>query len=867
MLVLLCLVVACAVAKASYVAENEAISFEFSYEGFLISFVDRTSDHEQLAAGKYAGVVGLWDVDVVGADGPTTLVPDGSAVVATTLANGGVALTWPVLLLPNSTRTAAVCLAVTFPSPTSVLADWQLSVSFSSINSINDVNSGAHVGGRTAALGIWSANVHVPLTVGAGDEGELFFPNGLGTAYSQPLSARSSAHTSGTVSAGYPSGGASMQFMALGSEGKDLATGAYVGTHDPDGYIKGFNWAAVPEVDRSSSSSSSSGRGAETDFSTSVLSVTLYPEDAGMALPAGETWTPTFAVKVGVLRGVSAQQGRPLYYEAALLYRAWALAWAPWAQTALAAQKLPKWFRETSVWINTHWQCHDVFNVTGGDPDFVVSTSSEVAELLGQETLGLHYYEWQQGPDAGEENRYKFDTHYPDYFPTRAGFTDAVESLRAKGVVVVPYINGRIFDVRSDSFKQDDGAHYCSKSTDERLVREPGDMVAGLEVAYETYGSRAVFCVASPATTYWQDKIAGAVAQLMEATASGGSGVQGVYIDQVGASPPVLCWDSTHGHHLGGGRYWKAGYSAMLRKARAQVARERPTGDDIVVPLFTESNAENYMDSVQGFLVLNSWKNSVAQGAVPRVEQRTTKRHVPAFPVVYGGYYVGLGAEWFRADWQDHDWWCGKLAQTFSAGTQMGWFSLAGRAPDPQDSCGPMGVSDLLLAPEHRTLVDFLKRLASYRTLSLSHMFDGSLARPPVLSPPPRVHTSRVKHAHFPLLQYDSVSASAWLEPSRRTVRVILVSTVAAVDAREDSNGDCAYEGRLVVHTADWHLPSSDSDQYAVSRVAEDGTVTPMGVFAASPAPPIPGGMPGRAFEVPVAVMSRNVLVLDITPV
>jgi hypothetical protein len=545
----------------------------------------------------------------------------------------------------------------------------------------------------------------------------------------------------------------------------------------------------------------------------------------------------------------------------------------------LAAQNLPKWFRDTSVWINTHWQCHDVFNTTGGDPDYVVKTTSDVADLLGQETLGLHYYEWQQGPEAGEKNRYKFDTHYPDYFPARAGFTDAVDSLRAKGVVAVPYINGRIFDVSSNSFKQDDGAQYCSKSTDERLVREPGDTVAGLKVSYETYGSRAVFCVASPATAYWQDKVAGAVAQLMEATTAGGAGAQGVYIDQVGASAPVLCWDAAHGHHLGGGRYWKAGYSAMLSKARAQVALARSlrpddNGDtvDTAVPLFTESNAENYMDNVQGFLVLNSWKNSVAQGVVPRMEQRTTRRHVPAFPVVYGGFYVGLGAEWFRADWQDHDWWCGKLAQTFSAGTQMGWFSLAGRASDPQDSCGPMGVSDLLLAPENRPLVDFLKRLASYRTLSLSYMFDGSLARPPVLDPTPRVFTSRVKHAHFPLLQYDSVSASAWLEPSRLTVRVMLVSTMST-GAEMDSRGgrsstvsgrECAYRGRMTVHTADWHLPMSDTDQYAVSRVAEDGTVTPVGVFAASPDP---GRVLGRTFEVPVCVASRDVLVLDITPV
>lgn len=34
--------------------------------------------------------------------------------------------------------------------------------------------------------------------------------------------------------------------------------------------------------------------------------------------------------------------------------------------------------------------------------------------------------------------------------------------------------------------------------------------------------------------------------------------------DQVGSAIPKLCWDSSHGHTLGGGNFWVTGYQAMM---------------------------------------------------------------------------------------------------------------------------------------------------------------------------------------------------------------------------------------------------------------------------------------------------------------
>ena len=97
---------------------------------------------------------------------------------------------------------------------------------------------------------------------------------------------------------------------------------------------------------------------------------------------------------------------------------------------------------------------------------------------------------------------FRFDTHYPDYFPPRSNFKAVVAALQSMGVAVFPYINGRIFDVASDSYIRDDGAKSCSKY--------PNQVYDGtkLNLYQESYGSGATFNVADPTTTYWQNTIA-----------------------------------------------------------------------------------------------------------------------------------------------------------------------------------------------------------------------------------------------------------------------------------------------------------------------------------------------------------------------
>ena len=458
---------------------------------------------------------------------------------------------------------------------------------------------------------------------------------------------------------------------------------------------------------------------------------------------------------------VSALSGRPLWSQAALLYREWALKEAPWAAKTLAQRNtLPDWYRSNSLWLNTHWQCHDVFNVTGGEPAVVKNMVSQVAALFDVPSIALHWYEWQQGPDPSPAKRYKFDTHYPDYFPPRQPniFKETMKSLRTDfGVYTVPYINGRIFDVGSDTYLADNGGQYCSQyvvTPKLRSTTSPAENRANLAPYLENYGNDATFCVASPFTPYWQQILTNTVAELTNIW-----DVDGVYIDQIGEATPRECYDPIHGHTLGGGTYWTDGYEKMLLSIQKAMT---PDSRGSLPPIVTENNAEVYMDLLQGYLTLTAFKKSLAQSPSSKRKLADYPHMSPAFAAVYGGYYVGFGAEWFLTDFEDSNWFCGKLSAMMTSGAQMGWFSLISIVDDPTDSCGDMGVGSAFLDPANSDISDFVHLLATERIKIVSYVVDGHLARPVVLQPPSDVLTQEVASKNMPLLDYDAVSSAAW---------------------------------------------------------------------------------------------------------
>ena len=259
----------------------------------------------------------------------------------------------------------------------------------------------------------------------------------------------------------------------------------------------------------------------------------------------------------------------------------------------------------------------------GNTPAQVTNVTAKALAALGDIPLGVHWYCWHQIP---------FDHTYPEYFPERPGMAEAVAWMKGKGVLVMPYINARLWDSEIPSFatalpaacKKPDGAsHYV-----------------------EIYGSKRKLSPMCPTTPLWRTRVDSICTELMERI-----GVNSIYLDQVAAARPAPCYDTSHGHPLGGGRYWTDAYRELMVPIRARAARN----DNVV--LTTECDAEPYIDSFDAFL---AWF-------------ARTPYDVPMLPAVYSGYTVYFSSPQDAKDTLDA--YCAMQGRDFLWGCQLGWNS------------------------------------------------------------------------------------------------------------------------------------------------------------------------------------------------
>jgi hypothetical protein len=407
----------------------------------------------------------------------------------------------------------------------------------------------------------------------------------------------------------YPSCRWPMQFLTA-NRGD---TGLYLACHDPGAMPKRFSLSPLGE-----------------------FHFQVHAPNQGVA---GSGYEQPFPIVLGAYRGD--------WWRGAKLYRNWALENAPWTQKGpLATRKsTPKSLRDLGLWM-----------LGGGHPKSVVPKMKQAAALFSV-PIGIHWYNWHEIP---------FDTYYPNYFPTKPGFAEAAAELTDGGMVVMPYINGRLWDSGNQNFKTA-LPFACKKPDGEPYI--------------ERYGSKRPLAVMCPATKFWQDKVVEICRRLMTE-----QHVNAIYIDQIAAAGPRLCYDESHGHPIGGGTWWVDGYRKML--ARIQTLAHSD-GRDVIIT--TENNTESYMDGVDAFLTWN-----------PRYDHE-----IPMLPAVYSGrtvYFsspcnVGDSLTAFAMS-EGRDWlW----------GCQLGWMGFE------------------LLEEKNREKAQYLDDLAAHRLVARDFMLDGEL--------------------------------------------------------------------------------------------------------------------------------------------
>ncbi len=389
----------------------------------------------------------------------------------------------------------------------------------------------------------------------------------------------------------YPSYGASFQFMAVWNErtGRCL----YYGVHDPVPAAKKFHFHR--EV------------GAPTmQIKASQPLCCIDRPCNGQTLYGTCVWQLTDGD----------------WYDAALLYRAWAEQNASWLpETGPNGRTDAGWLNDVDAWFLVHIE----------RDDFADEILDAVKDLGVR--CGVHLYLWHNNP---------FDNDYPHYFPEKPTVRRELRKLREAGVRVLPYVNGRLWDTRD---RGTEDWEFTSKAKPMATKDRNGNVFTESYSAKEANGEHTVLAVMCPSTALWQETVKGICDRLCSDV-----GFDGVYLDQIAAAKPQPCADRTHNHLPGGGGWWMERYNDLL----GHVSR---TGDPAV--LATECTGEPFMKHIQGYL---SWL-------------WIKDRQVPAFPVVYADRVITFGCSYQSIQDMDRDGLAIFFAQSLLFGEQMGWLS------------------------------------------------------------------------------------------------------------------------------------------------------------------------------------------------
>ncbi|MCK4400766.1 hypothetical protein KAW08_00500 [bacterium] len=309
----------------------------------------------------------------------------------------------------------------------------------------------------------------------------------------------------------------SMQFLAYGNP--DLK-GLYIGAHDGDANYKRFGFYGKKNC-------------TEVDY---ILK--NYPEE--MKSP-GKDYKMPYEVVIGIFDGNWSQ--------ASQIYKNWALKQEWCTKGKISARKdIPDWVKETGLW---YWNYK--YYQRKGEPDDTIPALIDLKKRM-KVPMAFHWYGWDDKHN---------DLEYPEYTLTKKRqkrLDSAIKRFKEEGIRVIPYMNGRLWNVDTKSWYEEDAGRYA-------CLKEGLDET-DIKYYIEPYANRP-FVAMCPFTKFWQDKVIANTKKVL------GYGVDGIYIDQVSSAYAALCFASNHGHSIGG-NYWYKGYKTMMERLQKEARKKYP---------------------------------------------------------------------------------------------------------------------------------------------------------------------------------------------------------------------------------------------------------------------------------------------------
>lgn len=380
----------------------------------------------------------------------------------------------------------------------------------------------------------------------------------------------------GDIAFSYP-GMWTMQYLAYGHP---ATGGIYFAAHDGQALYKRFGMYADGG-----------------DGQHAALVMKQYPEDR---TALGADFTSFYPVAVGVYEGD--------WWGASALYRAWALE-QTWCRKGPVKQRsdIPDWVKDTDVWY-WNWQ----FN-TRGAPSQVVPPIRTLKQRLSC-NLAFHWYGYT---GLSHDNPYTYPHMYPHDPDVRDAVIRGVQELHELDVHCLPYINTRLWNTNTLSYRKLDGRRWVA----ENEAGEPADVW------------RVIGQTVCPTATPFHDVICDINNALVDDV-----GMDGAYLDQVSGCYAVPCFNKDHDHGPGGHDHWSRGYRQMLQRVRDDMRARKPDS-----AITSESVIECFLDLLDVDLAREIASLNSSLGCAAALP-------IPMFHSVYHDYHISYGTVQTFAD-------------------------------------------------------------------------------------------------------------------------------------------------------------------------------------------------------------------------
>lgn len=440
--------------------------------------------------------------------------------------------------------------------------------------------------------------------------------------------------------------------------------------------------------------------------------VTHQPEQAAV----GETnFHLPFTTVLGTFEGD--------WTTAAEIYRESSAAKKFFAEGLRRQQLAPSWVHDTGLWLWNRGRSQEVLG-----PALVLHKQIDAP-------VSILWHWW---------HNCAYDAGFPDYLPPREGtapFKAALANAQRHDIHAILYMNQRLWATNTQSWRTEKAAVAAVKNAEGKVVTESYNKF--------TNAPCAPMCIA---THQWRDKYSGLAQEVLCNLKA-----DGIYMDQAGVL--ATCYDPTHGHIVGPGRYWPDGFATLTTAIRDRASSRGP------VALGCEYGGEPWLGQFD--LILGLCVSHDRIGSSPDCEP------IPFFQAVYHpaatvfGNLTGLAFPPYDEKWPPEATPSNAMslldrkysqqfyldqARTFVWGLQP---MLANFLP-----------SQLTDRPQE---MDYVTRLVHTRMGALKYLADGTWLRPPPLNVPEQEIDVCTAGVYTPLKsarhKYPVAIAGAWRAP------------------------------------------------------------------------------------------------------